>query len=87
MPEKEETKDKNQKLEFLNEDSEKVFADVIQMNVTQETVNLELALRNKDNITAEVSHTVYLTLPHFLRFAEACSDLANKLKKEIEKSQ
>lgn len=77
---------KSTKIEFIDGDSEKVFTDIIQINVTQETINLELALRNKDNQTAEVSHSVYMTIPHFLRFTETCNNLADQLRKKIEES-
>lgn len=77
---------KTSKIEFVDNDSDNVFTDIIQINVTQETINLDLALRNKDNQTADVSHSIYMTIPHFLRFTETCKKLSKELIQQLEEA-
>ncbi len=68
------------------ENVEAIFTDVVQVNITQETVTLNLALRDQDGNKAEINHKVYMTLPHFIRFADVCSNISEDIKKQIEAS-
>ena len=70
-------------LEFDDSDIEKVFTDVVQVSANQETVILDIATRNKDNKTADVSHRLYFTLPHFKRFLEVSTKTLNQVEKKL----
>lgn len=82
-----EKKNKNaDSIKFIDKDAEVIFTDVVQINATQETVCIQLGLRNKKNKSANVTHDVYMTLPHFVRFSNACQNLSNELVKKFEES-
>jgi hypothetical protein len=68
-------------------DVENVFTDLIQLNVNNETVKIRLAIKNTVGDEALVSHNVIMTLPHFLRFAEICTQTATNILSQIQKQQ
>lgn len=72
-------KEKPQTIEFINEDTVNVFTDLVQINVTNETVSIELAIRNKDNKTAVISHNVIMTVPHFMRFVQVSNGISTEI--------
>lgn len=79
-----ESKKESVQIEFIEENPEIIYTDVIQINLSNEAVVFSLSLRNKDNKTANVSHRVYMTLPHFIRFADTTYNLAGQAKKLLE---
>ena len=77
-------KETKQEIELiLNDNLENVFTDLILVHVNQENVSFELAIRDKNNKTAKVSHNIILTLPHFLRFADVCNKTAKKITDQL----
>lgn len=67
-------------VEFIvNDKVENVFTDIIQLHINNETVNIQLAIRDVNNTGAHVSHNVIMTLPHFIRFAEVCKNTSEKI--------
>ena len=79
---------KKDSFQFNSENAENVFTDVVQINVRDEIVTLELGIRNKSGDSADVSHNVIMTLPHFMRFTKVCQNVSNDIldqMKELEK--
>lgn len=62
-----------------------LFSDIAEINVTGETVAISFATQSRDGKTAKVSHTVYLTVPHFIRLADVSHNLRNNIVNEITK--
>ncbi|MDA3904487.1 MAG: hypothetical protein PF484_00265 [Bacteroidales bacterium] len=71
--------EKQPEIEFINKDTVNVFTDIVKISITNETVSLELALRNKDNKTAIISHNIIMTMPHFLRFIQVGNGISEDI--------
>lgn len=69
---------------FSNKNVVNVFTDIIQINVSNETVSLELAIRNKDNKTADITHNVIMTLPHFMRFMQVGNKISTDIREQLQ---
>lgn len=78
------SKKEPEQIKFIEDDPDVIFTDVVQINLSNEAVVFNLSLRNKDNKTAKVTHRVYMTLPHFIRFAETNNNLTGQEKKLLE---
>ena len=77
-------KETSQKIEIIRGDNiQNVFTDFIQVNLSNETATIEIAIKDLNNKTAKVSHNIILTLPHFLRFSEVCKIAADQIFKQI----
>ena len=63
--------------------TQNVFADIIAVSVSNETAKLKIALRNDNNSTANTSHNIIITLPHFLRLADAISKISKEVLSQI----
>lgn len=64
--------DENEKIEVVDEDAEHLYSNLISFNVNPEEVCLGLGIRDIKNPNLIRVHSfLHLTLPHFLRFAEA----------------
>ncbi|WP_025126211.1 hypothetical protein [Myroides odoratimimus] len=74
---------KEQNITVLEKDNcPKYFTDFIQMSINNETVKMKLGVKTEEsegNTMTEISSTVIMTLPHFLRFAEMCNNAASKI--------
>jgi hypothetical protein len=79
--------DKEQEINTKFDHSTEVllFSDIVEVNVTGETVTLSFATQSRDGKTAKVSHTVYLTVPHFIRLADVSHNVRNNIVNEITK--
>jgi hypothetical protein len=71
------------KFEYSKNGIETIFTDIVQIQVNNETVSLELGIRNKDGKTAEVGQRIIMTLPHFMRFADVCYKSANDISEQL----
>jgi hypothetical protein len=70
--------------QFEDGDSEHVFTDIIQVVLVGDSVNLDIAIRSrKDGGAAKVSHTIHMTVPHFLRVTEVFNDLSLQINNQI----
>jgi hypothetical protein len=63
--------------------TQNVFADIIAVSVSNETAKLKIALRNDDNSTANTTHNIIITLPHFLRLADAINKISQEVLNQI----
>lgn len=79
---------KEQNITILEKDNcPRIFTDFIQLSMNNETVKLKLAVKTEENeekTIIEVDSTVIMTIPHFLRFASMCNDVASEIVKEYE---
>jgi hypothetical protein len=66
-----------------NTNTQNVFADIIAVSVSNETAKLKIALRNDDNSTANTTHNIIITLPHFLRLADAINKISQEVLNQI----
>jgi len=64
---------------LIDENTENVFTDIVQLNVNHETIKVKLGVKNTDENTAKVSHVMIMTTPHFLRFAKICHEASEKI--------
>lgn len=74
------------KAKFDHSKEELLFSDIAEINVAGETVTISFATQSRDGKTAKVSHTVYLTTPHFIRLADVCHNLRNNIFNELTKT-
>lgn len=75
---------KEQKLKLNKEKSVYVFTEYVQIETYDpESVRLDLAIKDTPE-SATVSHTVIMTFPHFIRFAEVCGNVSIKIRKQLE---
>lgn len=81
---KKNSKKESEQVEFIEDNPDVIFTDVIQINLSNEAVVFNLSLRSYDNKTAKVTHKVYMTLPHFIRFVDTNNNLAGQVKKLLE---
>ena len=73
------------KVEILVDDNvQNIFTDIIEISASMEAVSMEIAVRNKDGKTAKASHNLIMTIPHFMRFTEVCSNLARQMNEKFE---
>lgn len=66
-----------------NANTQNVFADIIAVSISNETAKLKIALRNDDNSTANTTHNIIITLPHFLRLADAVNKISQEVLNQI----
>lgn len=64
-----------------------VFTDMIQINVSNESVSLEMGIINPHTGKAVISHNIIMTIPHFIRFANVCQNSKEQIDKLILKAQ
>tara|TARA_R110000868_G_scaffold198864_1_gene445456 strand:- start:79 stop:336 length:258 start_codon:yes stop_codon:yes gene_type:complete len=70
---------------FDDSNSEHVFTDILQVVMTGDAVTLDIGIRSKkEGNPSKVSHSVHMTVPHFLRVTEVFKDLADKISEQIE---
>ena len=61
----------NDKLKIHDEDAQNIFANLISFNINPEEVCMGLGIRDvKDPNNVNVHTYLYMTIPHFLRYAE-----------------
>jgi hypothetical protein len=71
-------------VEFDYSSAESIFTDAMQIKISDDVVVLGLGLRDiGGNRTAKVSHTVYMSVSHFLRFADAAATTRQKILDQI----
>lgn len=62
----------NDKLTILDDDAGDLFANLISFNINPEEVCMGLGIRDvKDHNTVRIHSYLHMTIPHFLRYAEA----------------
>jgi|GEM_PF-3797716 len=72
-------------IQFEESDAQHVFTDIIQVVLSGDTVVLDIAIRSKkEEEPAKVSHTIHMTVPHFLRVTEVFKELSDKINEQIE---
>jgi hypothetical protein len=64
-----------------------VFTDMVQINVSNESVSLEMGIINPHTGKAVISHNIIMTIPHFVRFANVCHKSKEQIDKLILKAQ
>lgn len=79
---------KDQNLTLIEKDNcPKFFTDFVQLSINNETVKFKIAVKTEENektTIAEVSNTVIMTIPHFLRFTEMCNNVYSQITDEYE---
>ncbi len=64
----------NEKVEIVDEKAKHLYSNLISFNINPEEVCLGLGIRDvKETNQVKIHSYLYLTIPHFLRFAEAVS--------------
>ena len=72
--------EKNEKIEINDDNAESIYSNLISFNVNPEEVCMGLGIREiKDPNQVSIQTYVHLTIPHFLRFAEAVNKQVNLL--------
>jgi hypothetical protein len=72
--------EKAEKIEITDDDAENIYSNLISFNVNPEEVCMGLGIREiKDPNQVNIQTYVHLTIPHFLRFAEAVNKQVNLL--------
>lgn len=80
--------EKKPTIHFDISETEHVFTDVLQVVMSGDTIVLDIAIRDRDkDNSATVSHSIHLTVPHFLRVNEVFGDLADKINEQIESQE
>lgn len=65
-----------------------VFSDMVQIIVSPETVSLDFAQRSrKSKDEVNVTHSMVITIPHFIRLVEASQNLAKPIVENMKKFQ
>ncbi len=68
------------KLEIMDEDAGHLFANLISFNINPEEVCLGLGVRDiREPNVVMIQDYLHLTIPHFLRFADAVNQQVNLL--------
>lgn len=71
---------KDERLDIADETAEHIFSNLISFNLNAEEICLGMGIRNvKDPVQVDIQTYVHLTIPHFLRFAEAVNEQVNVL--------
>jgi hypothetical protein len=71
---------RDEKFEIMDEGSEHLYSNLISFNINAEEVCMGLGIRDiKSPTSVEVHSYLHLTIPHFLRFAEAVNEQVNIL--------
>jgi hypothetical protein len=71
---------KEEKIEIVDDDAVDVYSNLISFNINPEEVCMGLGIRDiKTPNTINVHTYLHLTIPHFLRFAEAVNKQLNIL--------
>ncbi len=73
---------KKKAIDFDYSGAKSVFTDVVQVNILDDVVHLGIGLKERDG-KAIVSHKIYMTLNHFFKFSEVCSQATIDIKKNI----
>lgn len=72
--------EKNEKIEIHDDEANHIYSNLISFNVNPEEVCMGLGIRTiKDPNAVDLQTYVHLTIPHFLRFAEAVNKQVNLL--------
>lgn len=67
-------------LEIIDEDALHAFSNLISFNINAEEVCMGMGIRDvKDGSIVHIHTYVHLTIPHFLRFADAVNEQVNVL--------
>lgn len=66
-----------------NANTQNVFADIIAVSISNETAKLKIALRSDDSSTANTTHNIIITLPHFLRLADTVTKISQEVLNQI----
>ncbi len=71
---------KDDSFEIIDDEAEHLFSNLISFNLNAEEVCMGLGIRDiKSPSTVSVHSYLHLTIPHFLRFAEAVNEQVNLL--------
>ena len=70
---------------IYDDDINYIFTDIVHIHVSMESVTLELGIRDNENKTGKVSTKIIMTVPHFIRFAEVCTNLSKSVQDQLEK--
>ena len=64
--------DENKPFELIDKDAKTLYANLVSFNINPEEVCLGLGLRDiQNNDKVNIHSYLYMSVPHFLRFAEA----------------
>jgi hypothetical protein len=75
---------KESQINFVDDiNTKNIFADIIGISINNETARLKIALRNDDNVNVKTTHNIIITLPHFLRLAEALNTASQEVVNQI----
>ena len=70
----------DQRFEIIDENAEHLYSNLISFNVNAEEVCMGLGIRDvREPAAVEVHSYLHITIPHFLRFAEAVNEQVNML--------
>ncbi len=77
---------KIEKFEFVQvEDSPHYFSDIVEIKVVDDRICLSFGIKNTETKQAHVSHRVFFTLNHFIRFSKICKESSDFIEKNIDK--
>lgn len=72
--------EKTEKIEIMDDNADNIYSNLISFNVNPEEVCMGLGIREiKDSNNVNIQTYVHLTIPHFLRFADAVNKQVNLL--------
>ena len=61
-----------EQIEVYEEDAESIYSNIVSFNINPEEVCMGVGIRNVQNPNVvNVSKYIYMSIPHFLRFADA----------------
>lgn len=70
----------NERLDIIDEGAEHLYSNLISFNINAEEVCMGFGIRDvKEANLVDVHSYMHLTIPHFLRFAEAVNQQVNIL--------
>ncbi len=71
---------KDESFEIIDEEAEHLFSNLISFNVNAEEICMGLGIRDiRSPKMVDIHSYLHLTVPHFLRFAEAVNEQVNLL--------
>lgn len=79
-------KKKSTKIPISYESVENIYTDLIEIRIRDDAAILVLATKDEDGKTGKASHKVYMTLSHFVRFADVCNQGVENVKDQIKKA-
>ncbi len=81
------TKTENNKksnIEYDYSQTQSIFSDIVEISFRGDYVCLNIGLKSHDKDMVNVSHSLYLTLPHYMRLVQSMGSMATTIDNLIE---